>query len=92
MVDKSATTLSLTIAGLTNDGIEAVKQEIKKCCERESADIYISGSMYSDIIKNLDQLQVFKFTTIWIQWYHKCEQFINDPNTRNVFMVSNCHL
>ena len=58
VVDKSAATLTFTILGLKKEDIETVKQEIKKCCERESADIYISGSVYSDIIKSLDQLQV----------------------------------
>lgn len=51
-------TLELTILGLEQTAIDRTKIEIDKCCTREGADIFISGSEYSDIIKTLDQDQV----------------------------------
>ena len=59
VVDKTTTSLDFTILGLKRQEIETVKQEIKKCCQQESSDILVDGEEYSNIIKFLDQYQVF---------------------------------
>ena len=58
IVDKTETSLDFTILGLREEDIEAVKKEIQKCCQQESADIQVHGEEYSSIIKFLDQYQV----------------------------------
>ena len=56
--------LELTILALRKEDIEAVKKDVKKCCEQESADVLISGKEYSSIIKGLNQLQVIAISFI----------------------------
>ena len=62
--NKIALVLELTILALKKEDIEAVKKDVKKCCEEESADVLISGKEYSNIIKDLNTLQVMYSTKI----------------------------
>ena len=57
-----AVALELSILALRKEDIEAVKKDVKKRCEEESADVLISGKEYSNIIKDLDMLQVMYST------------------------------
>ena len=56
--NETATALELTILALRKEDIEAVKKDVKRSCEEESADVLISGKEYSNIIKGLNTLQV----------------------------------
>ena len=57
-VSTEVTSVNFTIFGTRKQDIDAVKQNIDKCCAEESADVLIQGHEYSDIIKLLDQREV----------------------------------
>ena len=57
-VPTETTSVNFTIFGTRKQDIDAVKQNIDKCCAEESAEEVIQGSEYSDIIKLLDQREV----------------------------------
>lgn len=63
--NEAASTLELTILALRKEDIEAVKKDVKKCCEQESADVLISRKEYSNIIKGLNKLQVIQISLIY---------------------------
>ena len=58
-------TLEFTILALRKEDIEAVKKDVKKCCEQERADVLISRKEYSNIIKGLDKSQVIQISLIY---------------------------
>ena len=63
--NEAGVTLELTILALRKEDIEAVKKDVKKCCEQESADVLISRKEYSNIIKGLNKLQVIQIPLIY---------------------------
>ena len=62
---EAGVTLELTILALRKEDIEAVKKDVKKCCQQESADVLISRKEYLDTIKDLNKLQVIQISLVY---------------------------